>query len=59
MPSGVRRRAAMKAGRDVKYNKRQIAKKREQRKQRELKRALSANPIIAANWDSKLTMEQK
>lgn len=59
MPSGIRQRAARKAGRDVHINKRAEAKKRQIKKARQLKTALKSNPVIAANWDSSLTLTQK
>lgn len=59
MPSGVRRRAARKAGRDIHVDRRAEAKKLKQKKANQLKAALKSNPVIAANWDSKLTLTQK
>ncbi|KAF5102292.1 hypothetical protein D0Z00_000475 [Geotrichum galactomycetum] len=58
MPSGIRRRAAMRAGRDVHVNKRELARKRAARKERQLRRALAANPVVAASWNAKETLAQ-
>lgn len=58
MPSGIRRRAAMRAGRDLHVNKRDVARKRAARKERQLRRALSANPVVAASWNAKETLAQ-
>lgn len=58
MPSGIRKRAAMKSGRDLHVNKRDLARKRAARKERQLRRALAANPVVAASWDPKKTMAQ-
>jgi nucleolar protein 16 len=58
MPSGIRKRAAKKAGRDLHVNKRELARKRAARKERQLRRALAANPVVAASWNPKETLAQ-
>lgn len=59
MPSGVRRKAAKRAGRDIHHDKKEQARKRKMRKEQQIKRALKSNPVIEANWDHSLTLTQK
>lgn len=60
MPSGIRRRAARKAGRDITHNRRNV--KREARKktrEEQVKQYVRRNPLLAEQWDHKETMARK
>lgn len=60
MPSGVRRRAARKAGRDVTHDRKKLKRDaRKKTREEQVKQYVRRNPLLAEEWDYKDTAARK